>query len=72
MSFDYTPPRWWTPVLVLAALIGLALAALFVAALGYSMWQLLQVLSSSSGQALLARIDVILGPFRVPPDPAGG
>ncbi|RSM64028.1 hypothetical protein DMB66_21180 [Actinoplanes sp. ATCC 53533] len=71
MSFDYTPPRWWAPVLVLSALIGLALSALFVAVLGYSMWQLLQVLSGP-GQALLARIDVILGPFRLPPDPAGG
>jgi len=72
MSFDYTPPRWWTPALVVATLIGLALAALLVALLGYGVWQLMLMLSGGAGEALLTRIAVALGPFRLPPDSAGG
>ena len=47
----------------------LALAALLMALLGYGVWQML---SGGAGEALLARIPVILGPLRLPPDPAGG
>jgi hypothetical protein len=64
MSFDYSPPRWWTPVLVLAALLGLALAGLLSALLCLGVWQLFQALSGGADQALFARVTAAVGPFR--------
>lgn len=55
MSFDYSPPRWWGPVLAIVYLIVGVVALGILVALAYSAWQLLQAVTCGPGETLPAQ-----------------